>query len=463
MRVRSTKRCCAALSLVAVSGAAETIPDRTNRVETGDRYDLSVSSKTYTELFRRALLPGPDGALLETDTVVPVHEYMSLRVRDLDTGWRKDSLDLELAAFGRVTFADPGLERRADGDVQVASIRYRDELVSARLGRQQVVGGAARYSRFDGVAIGLAFGAGLDAEVYGGFTVLPRYDARPGYHLLGAAADSLVRDPAALPDPERSGNLLGGGRLGFTSSRATAGLSFHEQHEDTGLGRRNLGFDGRLQPLTEVTVGANALVELDARELQDARLWLDTTPADPVDVAIEYQHVEPALFLSRQSVLSVFGGDGYDEAGASAVVRATRQLALEGDGSLQFYDESRRGARGEIGARVVPGSGGRTVVRLAYTRVLAVDNGYHSLRASLFRRLTRRLTGTLEAYAYLYDEPIRERNSSEVYSGTLGYALTEQAKLLWGASLAQSPYAELDAQTLLRLDLDFDFGTRGGE
>ena len=61
-----------------------------------------------------------------------------------------------------------------------------------------MVGGAARYSRFDGLAIGLAFGAGFDAEVYGGFTVLPRYDARPGYYLLGATADSLLRDPNAL-------------------------------------------------------------------------------------------------------------------------------------------------------------------------------------------------------------------------------------------------------------------------
>ena len=110
--------------------------------------------------------------------------------------------------------------------------------------------------------------------------------------------------------------------------------------------------------------------------------------------------------------------------------------------------------------RVVPGSGGRTVVRLAYARVLAVDNGYHSLRTALSRRLTPVLSGTLEAYAYLYDEPIRGRTSSEVYSGTLGYELTEQMKLLWGASLAQSPYAELDAQTLVRLELDFDFGTR---
>jgi hypothetical protein len=135
-------------------------------------------------------------------------------------------------------------------------------------------------------------------------------------------------------------------------------------------------------------------------------------------------------------------------------------LALEADGFVQFYDSDQRGARTEVAARVEPGPGRRTVVRLAYARVLVIDNAYHSLRASLSRKLTPELTGTLEAYSYLYDEPIRERKSSEVYSGTLGYRALGWASVLWGASIAQSPYAEFDAQTLVRLELDFDLGTR---
>jgi hypothetical protein len=323
-----------------------------------------------------------------------------------------------------------------------------------------VVGGAARYSRFDGVALGVSPAAGLDAAAYAGFTVLPRFDGRPGYHHLGAAADSLLRDPEALPEPERSGNWLAGGRFGFTSKPGTAALSFHEQHETSGLSRRSLGLDGRLDALTDVSVGGNALLELDARRLQDARVWVDATPVAAADLSLEYLHAEPALFLSRQSVLSVFSTDAYDEAGASAVLRPAKRLALEADGSVQFYDADQRGARGEITARIEPGTGRRTLVRLTYARVLVTSNAYDSLRASLARKLTPELTGTIEAYSYLYEEPIRGRKSSEVYSGTLGYRPRAWVGLLWGASIAQSPYAEFDAQTLVRLELDFDLGTR---
>jgi hypothetical protein len=435
-------------------------PDEEPAQEAADSYQLSISSKTYAELFRRALLPGPNGALVESNTLVPVHEYVLLEVRALDTGLGDDTLDVELAAWSRFSFTDVELERRGDGDVQVASVRFRDDRFSARVGRQQVVGGAARYSRFDGLLLGVTPGAGFDLEAYAGFTVLPRFDARPGYHHLGAAADSLLRAPDALPEPERSGNWLAGGRFGFTSKPGTVALSFHEQHETAGLARRSLGLDGRLDPLTDVSVGGNALLEVDARRLQDARVWLDTTPVAEADLSLEYLHAEPALFLSRQSVLSVFSTDAYDEAGVSATVRPARRLALEADGSVQFYDTDQRGARGEIAARVEPGTGRRTLVRLAYARVLVIDNAYHSLRASLSRKLTPELTGTLEAYSYLYDEPIRERNTSEVYSGTLGYRALDWASILWGASVAQSPYAQFDAQTLVRLELDYDFGTR---
>jgi hypothetical protein len=137
--------------------------------------------------------------------------------------------------------------------VQTAYARYRHGPLALRLGRQNFAGGAARYARFDGLSLGAALGGGFEAEAYGGFTVLPRWDARPGYHHLGAASDSLLRNPDALPDPERSGYLLGGGRLGFAASRGNAALSFHEQHEPDGLTRRTLGIDGRAQVITDVS------------------------------------------------------------------------------------------------------------------------------------------------------------------------------------------------------------------
>lgn len=451
---------CASLISLGVPGIAAAA-DEPGAGKPADRFTWTLGSETYAELFRRALLPGPNGALVERDTALPVIEYLYLRAHDIDTRWRADSIDIELAAWGRAWFGDDQpTERRLDGDVQTANIRYRHGPLNLRLGRQHAAGGAARYVRFDGLTLGGKLGAGLEMEGYGGFTVLPRWSDRTGYHHLGDAADSLLRDPEALPEPDRSGHWLAGGRFGWASSRAQAVVSFHEQAEAAGLSRRSLGLDGRGFVLKDAALGGTALLELDALRLQDARLWADVTPVSALDLSAEVLHTEPALFLSRQSVLSVFSTDAYEEAGGSGVLRVTDRFAVEGGGWVQLYDASHRGARGEIGIRAIPGAGRRTVVRVTYARVLAVDNGYHSVRASLSRKLLTALTGTLEAYGYFYDEAIRERTTSAFYSGTLSYQATQALNLLWGASLAQSPYASVDAQTIVRASCAFDLSVR---
>ena len=458
--MRAKRRIVSAVysALLGVSGFDAGASEGRPPAGDSDRYDFTLHSTTHAELFRRALLPGPKGAVVETDSVVPVHQFLSVRVRDVDSSFGRDSIDVELAAWGRGWFGERQTEELFDGDVQIANVRYHQGPLSLRLGRQHAVGGAARFVRFDGLALAALLGEGFDAEAYAGLTALPRWNARPGYHTLGSAADSLLRDPDALPDPERSGYWLGGGRLGFASERVNAGVSFHEQHEPAGLARRSLGLDARVLSLPyQATLGGGGILELDARRIQDARLYLDAVPVDFMDVSLEYLHTEPALFLSRQSVLSVFSTDAYEDLTASGTLHAAERFALEGAGSVEFYDDGRRGARSEVAARVVPGPGKRTLVRIAYARVVALDNGYHSLRASLSRRLLAALSGTLEAYFYLYDEAIRDRTTSEVYAGTLSYQATRRLELLWGASLAQSPYARADAQTLVRASYAFDF------
>ena len=246
----------------------------------------------------------------------------------------------------------------------------------------------------------------------------------------------------------------------LSAARARAGLSFHEQHEETGLSRRTLGADARAHVLDELSAGGTILFELDAERIQDARLWADATPLEPLDVSLEYLHTEPALFLSRQSVLSVFSTDAYDEAAAFARLALHERLSLEGEGALQLHDDGERGARGEAAVRILPGATRHTLVRIGYARVLSVESGYHSVRASLRRRIAVALTGTLEAYAYLYDRAIFGHLSSEVYAGTLTYQATDALDLLWGASLAQSPYAALDAQTLVQARYRLDFSTQ---
>lgn len=434
----------------------ETSPPR----DATDRYDLYAQGETHAALFRRALLPGANGALVTTDTNLPIRQYVLLRARDVDTPWAKDSLDTELSAWGNWTLGDTGPERRLDGDVQVANVGYRQGPLSLRLGRQHVAGGAARYARFDGASAEADLGAGLDARVYGGFTVLPRWNERPGYHYLGAAVDSDLRNPRALPPSDRGGHHLVGGRLGYRVDRFSAGLSLHDQWEHGGLTRFDLGGDTRFDFTDATRVGVNALLDLDATRFADLRLFFDWAAARPLDVSLEYLHTEPALLLSRQSVLAVFSTDSYDEMGGTATVRATRLLSVEASGFAQIYDSGRPGARTETAVRVVTDRSRSTTLRLAYARIQAPVNGYHSLRTSLTKRIVERLSGTLEAYGYFYDEAISGVRTSTVYAGTLTFEATRGLSVLLGTSVARSPYAALDAQGQLRLSWNFDLAPR---
>jgi hypothetical protein len=426
-----------------------------------DRLELWAHGETNAVLFRRALLPGPDGALVATETVAPLRQDVRVRARNVDTPWDQDSVDIELSAWALSIAGEPSVSKPLRGDVQTANVGYRRGPLTLRLGRQIAAGGAARYVRFDGLDAGARLGAGFEAGAYGGLAALPQWDQQPGYFVLGTAGEALRRDPAALAAPNRMDHWLAGGRLGWASERTSMTLGFHEQRETEGLARRNLGATARATPLDVATVAGNALVELDSGRLADGRLWVDVTPLDELAVSAEYLHTEPSLLLSRQAVLSVFSTEAYDEAGGGATFRPLRRLSFEGGGWIQIYDDRHPGMRGELTTRFVADRSMRSMVRVGYGRVLAPDNGYHSVRASFARQLAERVASTLEAYAYFYDEAIRDVSTSMVYAGTLSWRAVDAFSVLFGASAARSPYALFDAQGQVRLSYDFDRAARG--
>lgn len=452
-----SRKAALATTLVVLSTQPARAANNANSAANFDRFELSAHSETYAELFRRALLPGPNGSVVSSEVTAPLYQYGSLQVRNLDAPWRKDSVDLDLAVWGRAWLETSSTDRTFDGDVQVASVRVRGGPLSFRLGRQQVAGGAARFVRFDGLNVETNLASGLVLELYGGWTALPRWNERLQYEHLGSAADTLLRAPRVDVN-QRERHWLGGARFGWAAGAQRAGISFHEQHEPGGLARRNAALDARTPLAHGATLGANAVFDLDRLRFADARLWLDTQPARSVDLSLEYLHTEPALFLSSQSVLSAFGGAGFEEAGGYATWRASHELSLDGAAFVEMYGAEPPGARAEIAARCFADSSRRTFVRLTYTRLLAPDNAYHSVRSSVSRRFSGRVRGTLEAYAYFYDKAIRNYRASTVYAGTLSYEPSSQLSVLLGASLSHSPYASLDAQTQLRVSYSFGAG-----
>lgn len=427
-----------------------------------DRHDLIVHSETYLQLFQQALLPGPGGAIVRTETVAPIHEFVSLRAVDLNGFSGENTLDIELSAWQRLAIGDAGPLGRFDGDVTVANVRERIGPGYVRLGRQIQSGGAARFAHFDGVSAGIAFESGLAVDVYGGLTVLPRWTRRPGYYHLGASADTLLRDPEALQDPDRGGEWLAGGAVHYRHQdwlRLSASL--HEQREDSELGQRRVALNADIVPLKFATLAALGVLDTDSRSIAEARVFADVEPREDVLVTAEYLHTDPSLFLSRQSVLSVFGTDEFDELGGEVSYRPIPRLTVSGAGYVQAFAGDREGTRGRLRVRAVPDPDERLLAQLEYARVTIAFTGYHSVRASLAYRITDLVRATYEQYLYAYDEPIRGRSTSLVEAATIGWQFAPEWHALLGGSMTASPYASADTQALARLTYHFEHGRWG--
>jgi hypothetical protein len=449
MRSRAILALSTALCACALTGHA--------RAQDAPAYvpELQATSSTYLRLYQRAALPGPAGAAVVTQTMDPVYEYLSVRAAHMEGPWGGD-LSVELAGWGNGLVTSVAGEHRFDGDVTVLNAQQRIGPGYVKLGRQVIARGASRFTRIDGASAGSVVGpVGLD--LYGGLTVLPRWSQRLGYYQLGSATDSLVRSPEALPDPARSGYWAAGARAHVDdASLGQIGLSLHEQREASELAHRNAAVDLLIAPGGNVTVSGLAIMDTDSMGLSDARLATDVMLGRRVDLNAEYRRTDPALLLSRQSVLSVFSTTVYDEIGGEVRYRPLSRVTLAGSAFLEYFHGGQRGGRVFLRSNLLPDAAGWMQLQAVLGRVVESDNGYWTGRGSMRLRIVRPATAVIEHYTYFYDQPIRGFRSSTVDSASLEWELSPEVRVLLAGSTIRSPYASLDAQMLARVVYGFD-------
>jgi hypothetical protein len=280
----------------------------------------------------------------------------------------------------------------------------------------------------------------------------------------------MLRSPDALEDPSREDYWLAGGRIYYEHPwLGELGASFHEQREAAELGRRSLGFDLRVTPHEMIAVTGETVLDGDAWTVAEARAAVDVYPLEELSIATEYQHTVPALFLSRQSVLSVFSTDAFHEVGGSASYRPVRLLELGAGGYADVFSDGSAGMRLLAQARLWPLPSDRLVLAVGYRRVSEIENGYHAARLAAGYRVVQPVRLTAESYWYVYDEPVRHRLSvavadttlSWVAAGNAEWAFHEWLSALLGGSVGSTPYAAFDAQALARLRLNM--GLQWGE
>lgn len=370
---------------------------------------------------------------------VPVYEIVSVSASEMQTALGE--FQAVLSAWGAVDagpirFWQNGAPHgsRGSGDVDVGYLRgdLLGRRLTIRLGRQVVIEGTARMLHLDGGQLLLRLPGGFGLSGHVGSPVYPRFDDRVTAFTTGNTAGDLAY--GGRISWERAGLLS----LGASASMADAGS------EAT---RREVGADFRLTPVRALELAGSGFYATDEKRIGQADVSARLRLARAFTLVVDYGHLEPDLFLPRNSILSVFAAEKRDEGGGGLHWTPLRGVVVDADGHfLKAPDGDGHRVRVRASARPF----GLGVVGVDGQRLEVPDNGYWQAR--LFgSREWGRLSGTLDLWVYHYDKQVNGEDQSIGGTATGGWQLAPAWKVLVAATAGSDPFFKSRLDVMAKL------------
>jgi hypothetical protein len=425
-----------ALGLAASLGLLASGPGR------GDTVDASSTTMLIVRDQARA------GGLF---TEAPIYELLSVSAREVQNPVA-DHLSLVVSGWGALSLGDNLVwydttppQYRFFGDLDLAYIQGEvlKRTLKLRLGRQLVTGGVTGSLQLDGAdaLVRLPYGFGVSAYV--GSPVSQRFDAR---------------GTEATFNPQR-GTFAVGGRAYWTLPRwGEIGFSGVDILDRGDPSRRQLGADARLTPLRPLTILASSAYDLYESRWAEATVGAQVQVNSRLLVSADYRHVEPDLFLPRDSLLAIFSFERRNEAGGSVQYGLCKTLTLLVDYHYQKQVDSGAGHRTIGRATWQPARDTTVGVELGKLRAVQ-DNGYFNARGFGSQRLDR-FTGTLDLQEYAFDHSVNGQGNSFVATGTLGYLIGGGWAALVNGTAAATPYYKSRFDLMAKLTYDQSYRLR---
>jgi hypothetical protein len=215
-------------------------------------------------------------------------------------------IDAETVVWGAT-----GFDRA--GDVLVASVRARDpgRHLELRLGRFMVMTGALRPLHLDGADVVVRAPWGTSVEAFGGIPVA----------LAGDATD--FDWAAGTRVAQRIGSYASVG-VGYLQMRSTGVIAYNE-----------VGVDASLTPVRWIDAAFAGAVDLETRDLSDARLSLGVRPVSALRIELYAARRDPSHLLPATSLFSALGDVPSERAGGSLLWRAAPRLDLYGEAACE--------------------------------------------------------------------------------------------------------------------------------
>lgn len=376
----------------------------------------------------------PDLVDGQVHTVVPLIELVGLTAGSLANPVF-DDLRVQVAAWGALTdLTQPGLS--GDVDLAYAEGKLLQKRLRLRLGRQFMVGGAARAAYFDG----------LSAE----------YRSKLGVGMTAFAGMPVARRFGNLSH----GELVVGGRL-FWNPVYTAelGASIVYASDQGQVAREDVAFDARWLVARNLSLAGLASWSIAESRLAEVDVGPRWQALDNVELTAGYRRMAPDLMLPRTSILSVFADTSRDDLGGSIFYRISERAGLFGEyRALRLADE--RGDDFALRATYRTGRATGTTFTAQARSLKLPKNGFSQGRVGLGHRLGRGMAVSLDLEAYFLDKPIHGQTLSFTAGGTWTWALAK--KWLVGVSLlgATTPSYETRYEAMAKLGYTFTTGEK---
>jgi hypothetical protein len=356
-------------------------------------------------------------------------EYVTLSMRAIDVPGIQD-LQLQMSAWGQaVTNYEGGM---GDVDLWYVQGAVLGRHLTFTVGRQLIVGGAAKVFPLDGLNLTVVSDGGFGLSAY-----------------VGA--------PTAYKLTYPIGDFAFGARAFWRPSYGTEiGVSFIEVLNQGAIARQNLGVDARVVILPNLSATASADFSLAATRLVDAELTVSWHIVPTLELSVKAQQSEPDLYLPLTSIFTVFANTEREGVGGGLFWQALPRLSFFGNYEYLWVDG---GTGNDVDLGVAYRITRRSTVGFNCHLLFEPMNGYTDLRAWVVQSLTEHIRLSADLDWILTQHPLVQPASTQQASllGTLSatWVVGSGWSLMLSSTVGSTPINQTEFTLTGKVGYDF--------
>ena len=379
-------------------------------------------------------------------TAIPIYEIVDVSATDVRTSFA--DFEITLSTWGsadlgpNVRFWQNGADvhTRLTGDVNVGFVKasFLGNALQLRAGRQFVADGAARMIQLDGGELRLVLPAGFGLSGYVGAPVAPRFSSYGGESTVGNIGADLAY-----------GGRVSWGYAGLLEVGGSVAMA--TDHGDPS--RQDVGADFRVTPHRMIAFVGSGWWSLYEGRMGEGSIAAILTPIRHLDVKLDFRHVEPDLFLPRNSILAVFASDKRNDLGGSVSFAPLRWVALDADAHVLLEDAG-TGFWGRAKGVAHPGKIDTTLgAEVSY--LTHPDNSY--VQGRLFGGYgfaPLPLNATIDLIGTFFEHQVNGASQALTGTATLGYRIARGWRALVAGTAGSTAFLSSQFEVMAKLVYD---------